>query len=396
MHNNKESNKQALNGKHDALIQVVAKEHEELNKKTKKSVYGKSYKGDLKYSDSFKTDKSNLNLDTKKATIKNMAVVKYIIDGLFPRGHFVLISGESEVGKTRSYLSLMSKEYHNHPHSQIEKNKKLLLITSENPMDEVLSPLICFLKSENFIEVMDPDQITPKEGNNIKEICLDYIANLRQAIRQHNVDIVHLDPLPRFLDWNNENATFLMDMLLRLSKDENILISGVRNDGKNQDIKDKQKPKGNASALTDTPRIIVRVMECGTDSILEKESESDDAIVMYHTKNSLGPKIGRLFCKEVEKSFNGINRLDVAWYRDIRQLSKDDVRIINTLCGANENKSIKARILACIKENKEGVSPKDIEKSLKISGASVRPNLKRLTESGKITKTPDGKYLINS
>ena len=325
-------------------------------------------------------------MKANKDTNKIVAWVKY---PMIPRGFFIVISGETEVGKTRSFASLMAPILKD-PNNDLNR---MLIISDENPFKEVLSPLICQLGGEEHIFYMDADDIIPRSlGSGNEAMAEEYLSTLENLIIKHKLDILHIDPMPSFFNWLAESSGMVTRGLQDLAEKHNIVIAGVRNDAKMSEVSDKQKPKGNATPFSDKPRMIIRVAECGADSILEKEVKGD-AIVWYHAKNSLGLKSGLLFKKDV-RGLKGKEEIIVATYKLVRNLKNKEVKVIKTLTGSAENISNIARLMALLKEYPRGLTYTEIAEHNIMPKNSVGITIKRLLTKGDITKGADGRFVV--
>ena len=269
---------------------------------------------------------------------------------------------------------------------------KMWIISDENPRKQVVNPLICQLEAEEHIYWLDADKIIPKSlGESNEKMAKEYLATLDALIKKNKLNVVHIDPMPSYFNWLNESSGLVTRGLQDLAEKHNMLISGVRNDAKNNEVKDKQKAKGNATAFADKPRMIIRVEECGADSILEKEV-GEPSIVWHHTKNSLGPKSGLLFRQDVSP-LKGKEHIKVATYPLVRELKRNEVKVIKTLIGSGENLTNNAKLLALLREYPRGLMYNEIIDHNIMPKNSVGVILKRLLSKGTIIKEADGRYL---
>ena len=308
-------------------------------------------------------------MDIKEA--KEIIYLSYLL----PKGEVVILGGMAGIGKTRGMLSHISKYL----------NLKLLHINSENPIDKVLNPLVHHLKMQDRYSIVEAKKLKP-EGKTITEQIQSHKEHLTRAILEAPTDIVFFDPAPRFLDWNNENSTKLIEAYQEIARGLDLTIILARNDGKNKEISDEHKPKGNASAFTDTPRAIIRTLKCEPNSKLYNECEGE-AIVMYNTKNSLDFARGILFKKIVDKNLfkevapNGIN---VAWFQEKRELSQDEINKINILCGTIKAKTQQQQIENLLMENPEGVGNSQFYESIDGKPHSIRSMAYKMQKDNKI------------
>ena len=309
---------------------------------------------------------------------------------LYPKGEVIILSGEADIGKSRSLLSHFSKY----------NNIEIALITSENPKNTMIAPLVTFLKMQRRVAVLNPKKLNPQNNENEKTMINHYLQNLEDFINHHKnkFHIFFVDPVPKFLEWNREKSETLIEGYQLLARKYKITIILTRNDGKNQDIKDKQKPRGSSAAFTDTPRVIVRVLECKPGSILEKECDNKEAIVVYHSKNNLDQKRGILFKKEVASDHikKGIN---VAYFVKERELEIKEIKKINALCGGISEGTIPEQIKSFIKDynqrESKGPKYKDLYEAVNTTQGTIRSKVSTLKSKGEITEV-DSRFYISS
>ena len=321
-----------------------------------------------------KISKTNQTYRRPKMSIKEVKETIYQ-SYLLPKGEVVVLGGMSGIGKTRGMLSHVSKY----------QNLKILHVNSENPIDKVLNPLVHHLKMEDRYSIVEPKKLKP-EGKTIEELIQSHKEHLTMAILEAPTDIVFFDPALRFLDWNNENSTKLIEAYQEIARAFDLTIILARNDGKNKEISDEHKPKGNASAFTDTPRSIIRTLKCEQNSKLYNECEGE-AIVMYNTKNSLDFARGILFKKVVDTGLfkevapNGIN---VAWFDKKRELTPNEINKINILCGVIKAKTQQQQIENLLAENPDGVGNSQFYKSIDGKPHSIRSMAYKMRRDNKI------------
>ena len=320
-----------------------------------------------------KRNKEVLYMDIKMA--EEIVFLTY----LYPKGEVIILSGEADIGKTRSLLS----------HLSLYKDIEIVLITSENPTKTMLAPILTYLNMENRTALYNPENLAPNHNQDEMIMIKEYLENFEDFIIHHKnkFHIFFVDPTPKFVTWNREKSEKLIEGYQLLARKYNRTIILTRNDGKSDDIKDKYKPKGSSTAFTDTPRVIVRVVECKPGSILEKECGNKEAIVVYHSKNNLDQKRGILFKKEVASDHikKGIN---VAYFVKERELEIKEIKKINALCGGISEGTVPEQIKSFIKEynQRENTGPKyeDLYDAINKEEGTIRSAVKRLKERTEI------------
>ena len=243
--------------------------------------------------------------ENKEDTIKLIKIDKDDIfkkpepfGNLFLHHGFNILAGPTKTGKSRATLTYIATELKKEKY----QNKKALVISTENPK-EMLGPYIQAIDATEQIIVGDPDSmncdISIKTKLKLKyphEKIDELLFRIEQTLIQHQWEVVFLDPMARFMDWNNEQYIVkIFESFSQLGQKYKSCIIGVRNDGKTKDYSEEHKAKG-SSAAADAIRMGVRAIHAHPKSLFGKKFGKNKALILTnHYLNSMLPDKAELF-----------------------------------------------------------------------------------------------------
>lgn len=259
---------------------------------------------------------------------------------------FNFLYGAGKIGKTRGILFLIKKALEN------TKNKCAILST-ENDAQYMLSPLFKNLKCSDFFislnnKIIKQFIIIGKNTTNIDKTD-QFLFRLRTHLTlNRNVVCLLIDPLPRFIDWNNETlATYMIDGLREIAKEFEICIIGVRNEGKNRTYETSALYKG-SSSIGDNTRQVLRGLKCHRKSTLGKDYKGKKAFVIYTELSSLYGESAHLFTLNIEK--DGQHEIAVPVYE--KQIT-ENIDTVKYLCSRESGQTLSNKIFHYLKHKPE-------------------------------------------
>lgn len=257
---------------------------------------------------------------------------------------FNFLYGAGKIGKTRGILFLIKKALEN------TKNKCAILST-ENDSQYMLSPLFKNLKcSDCFISLNNKiiKQFIGQNTTNIEKTD-QFLFRLRTHLTlNREVNCLLIDPLPRFIDWNNETlATYMIDGLREIAGELKICIIGVRNEGKNRTYETSALYKG-SSSIGDNTRQVLRGLKCHRKSTLGKEFKGEKAFVIYTELSSLYGESAHLFTLKIEK--NGQHEIAVPVYK--KQIM-ENIDTVKYFCSRESGQTLSNKIFHYLKHKPE-------------------------------------------
>ena len=239
---------------------------------------------------------------------------------------FNFLFGSGKIGKTRGLLWLIAKALKNF------EGKKCAILSTENDDSTMLAPLLRELVALDRFELMDNKiQKDFKPGAKGYEKIPIFLERLRKYLYLNKIiDALLLDPLPRFLDWNNETLACLMiDGLRDIAKEYKVCIMGVRNEGKNRAYETEALYKG-SSVIGDNTRQVIRAVKCHKRSVLGKEFPKEKTFVIYTELSSLYGEQGFFF--RLEKVVTKKEGHTLVVPKLVRQMdhSADDIKYLSS------------------------------------------------------------------
>ena len=255
---------------------------------------------------------------------------------------FNFFFGSQKLGKTRALLLLICKAMQKLP------NKRCAILSTDNDINYMINPLLHHLKSQNKFIWINPEVIKKfKETASAIEKINTFLQRIRMFAEQCQfLECMLIDPLPRFLDWNNESmVNKLIDGLRVIAKQYKICMIGVRNEGKSKEYASTHLYKG-SSAIADDSRQVIRAMACHPRSAFGKENEKNKSLIIYTELSSLNKDCGFLFKLEITEDNVAVPIL-------IREL-EHNIETIKYLCTPESGKSITSQIFKYIKNQPGG------------------------------------------
>ena len=321
---------------------------------------------------------------TKVEEIECKKVEVGFLSGIFVHHEFNLVFGETKIGKSRVIMSLI--------HEAIEglwsENKVCGIISSDNDAETTLAPLIKEMEWQKSFVILKDTRIYQFQDNVLyKTRCDFFVERMRNIMKNTNAQIEALffDPLPRVVEWNNEQeAHYLVQKIRDFAKEYKICVIGTRNEGKTKTMADHVKVKG-STALTDDSRQILRVMQCETGSVLhkkivrkveelgDKHEESKEATIgtlIYTERSSNFGRKARLFMLQIEDGM--AKPIEIP-------LQNKNVEQLKYLATKKSGKGLKGRIDEMINNGKGKIKTADIYDELETmhSRVSIKTTLNR-------------------
>ena len=268
--------------------------------------------------------------------------------GLIQKHEFNFFYGAAKLGKTRGIILLIKEGL-----KELGKAAKAIILSTENDPEYMLVPLLRGLAAESrFLIASDKAAKWFKDASAAHaEKIAEFLERLKALIETSKAKALLLDPMPRFLDWNNETlATLMIDGLREIAKTHQVTIIGVRNEGKNKQYDSENLYKG-SSGIGDNTRQVVRVLLCHPKSAYGKKAtliSADDkkgprrkAFAIYTELSSLSRGAAALYelrLKDIGKGF------EVAIPQLIGPLEPDFDKI-KFNCERKSGRKLKSRIL---------------------------------------------------
>ena len=202
-----------------------------------------------------------------------------LIDGLLLHYSFNMVGGPLKIGKSRALMALI-----NYVLSLPEmKGKEAVILSSENNKN-MLIPLILALRDGKKVDNIKIIKSKVRKDFDAKKFSTEKIAEMIERVRlllsNHDFEILLIDPMPRFFNWNSEaHVTFLVEGLQEVAEDTKTCIIGVRNDGKSKEYDEAHRTKG-SSALEDIVRLLLRAVPVHPDSEIGKVYEGKKTVIL--------------------------------------------------------------------------------------------------------------------
>ena len=339
-----------------------------------------------KISDTKKKEvKSKIKIDGGPFKVKYEIQPKiiYILDGC-PEGEVVIDSGKAGSGKTRINIGTCCDEW-NSLESRIPKDSTMLILTDENRVDIMLTPLIEHYQARDFVLPIPTKYIQPKEE---KDQFEQYYQNLKRYAGDLNAKIVYIDQLPLFknIDWNQEIGAKFVDWMQRLARELKILIIIGRNVGKNhKELDIDHAERGSVATFSDKPRIKNLTLRLEEGSPLQKELRREgtgtiQGVVKIQTKNSYGNLQGVLLQKHLKINSH---ENEVCWFQKVRKLKSKEMANIRHLCKESLAEKLESQIIDIL--NRDGHATKqDFYDEIDGKNDSISKALRRAIKKGKL------------
>ena len=250
-------------------------------------------------------------LENKKDTIKLIKIEKDDVfkkpepfGNLFLHHGFNILAGPTKTGKSRATLTYIAEELK----KDMYTDKKALVISTEN-QKEMLGPYIQAIDATEQIIIGDPESLNCETSirTEVKlkwanEKIDELIYRVEQTLIAYQWEVLFLDPMPRFMDWNNEQYIVkIFEAFSLLGQKHKACIIGVRNDGKTKDYSEEHKAKG-SSASADVIRMGVRAITAHPKSLFGKRFGKNKALILTNQYlNSMLPDSAELYQLNVIK-----------------------------------------------------------------------------------------------
>ena len=254
---------------------------------------------------------------------------------------FNFFYGSQKIGKTRALILMICKAMNKF------QDKRFAILSTDNDANTTISPLLEKLKSQNKFIWINPD--IAKKFKSLDLTSQQKIEIFLSRIKKFAKDCqflegLLLDPLPRFMNWNNESQVNMMiDGLRDIAKQYKLCIIGVRNEGKNKEYSSKDAFKG-SSAIIDDSRQVIRALACHRKSAFGKEVEKENTLIIYTELSSLNAQVGYFIRLHITED-------DIAVPVLIRQLLQN-ISVLKFLCTPESGRSITSQIFSYLNEQK--------------------------------------------
>ena len=242
------------------------------------------------------------------------------------------------------------------------KNKKCLILSTENDKNIMLAPLLKEMVCLSMFEILTDKAVKvfpqAKSNTTSMEKINMFLNRIRVClkVRPHIICLL-LDPLPRFLDWNNETlATLMIDGLRDICKEFGICVIGVRNEGKNKQYESEALYKG-TSAIGDNSRQVNRALKVHRMSDISKKLSSEKekkkkkktpkGLVIYTELSSLYAEEAYLFKLDIVKTKKEGIPVAVPVFIEKLTCSMDTLKY---LCSRESGKTLANRIFTYIQK----------------------------------------------
>ena len=217
---------------------------------------------------------------------------------LFLHHGFNIVAGPTKTGKSRACLTYIATEIKKEEY----KGKKALVVSTENP-PEMIGPYIQSIEATDQIIIGDPVSMncdislrTEMKLTYPHEKIGELIYRVEQTLIDYQWEVLFLDPMPRFMDWNNEQYIVrIFETFSKLGQKYKCCIIGVRNDGKTKDYSEEHKAKG-SSASADVIRMGIRAITAHPKSFFGKQFGKNKAFILTNQYlNSMLPDHAELY-----------------------------------------------------------------------------------------------------
>ena len=318
----------------------------------------------------------------QKVNYEDQKKTDCIIKDIITVNELVVMGGKAGIGKTRAILGIFIDEWKKE-NSKIPKGKTFLHITGENPLEQIEIPFIHLHEARDFIIPVGPEIFNLK-GKDYHEKLKHYLDIIAKLVFLNNASVVFLDPAPFMSTWNDESSALFIFHLQFLGRKMGFIPIINRNVGKSHKLlDDDHKEKGSSTTWTDIPRNKIFFKECIIGSSLQKECKNDqNALVLYHTKNSFGAKKGILFSKQIQNNEKGI---EVCNFKYVRHLLSKEVEDIEKLAN-NSKEQLINQIKDFIKENGGKVKLKDMYEGVEGKKDTIRATAYKCAKKGILSK----------
>lgn len=323
---------------------------------------------------------------TKGTQFKNIDVEipTAFIQNLLLHYDFNFVGGPLKAGKSRAIITLLQQQL------SAQKNEdKAIILSTENNKNSVLKPLIKQIKGDAlFIHIPDKaSQYFDETAKTQKEKLSIYLTRIDTILKRHpQARVLLLDPLARFIDWNNEIlVTTFIDTIRDIALARKVCVIGLRNDGKQKGFDSVHLTKG-STALTDISRQILRALPCHPKSALGKKCAEKDpetkkktqfkSLVLYTERSSLFKDVAFLFKIRIFQQKHKGKTFPVAVAEKVEEL-KQSISIIKWMCEAKSGKSDKQKIVEFIQsQSPQQASLSDLQEHFE--GSISADNYKRI------------------
>ena len=271
---------------------------------------------------------------------------------------FNFIYGATKIGKTRGLL-LMLKE------AMEKQSGRCAILSTDNDEKTMLTPLLREMTCLPKFLILNTKLIKhfSKAGASGAEKIEIFFNRLHLLLSiEKNIRCLLIDPLPRFLDWNNETlASLMIDNLRDIAKMYKVSIHGVRNEGKNQNYETNALYKG-SSAIGDNSRQVLRALKCHRRSAFAKEVNKgkgkEKCFVIYTELSSLYGEVGYLFKLEIVTAKKSGQKIAVP--KLVKKL-EENIDDIKYLCSKESGQTLANKIFAYIaKTPQKGCTLEDL------------------------------------
>ena len=311
---------------------------------------------------------------------------------------FNFCHGKGKLGKTQGLLYIIA--------NALGDKEVCGIISTENDETTMLARLFEHMEwKEKFVNI-DSSIVKSSTMGGIKKTedkIKEFLKRIKKVVSENTFKIILLDPLPRFMDWNQEaNACLMLDGLREICKTYKITILGVRNEGKDSSLADEFKYKG-SSAISDLCRQVIRAIPVHKRSALAKEKKPKEAgeqnteennepdtlledkksFVLYTSLSSLFKSQAFLF------KLNIVNKGTLSTPELVKELP-DDMNIVKYLCSKESGQTLPNKIIHFIQKLPEkGCTFEDLlsEFGDNHSEDSIRKAAKRCLDTVKVGTT---------